>query len=113
MTDRTGTGRSGLLSEIHQLERDLDSYLANLTSTQSRCTELLLEARECRKHEALAVAIDRARKLHPEGCNLTSLFEEVGEVARAVRRESPDRVRDELLDVAVVAMRLWMGEVTP
>jgi hypothetical protein len=96
---------------IERLEKERDAYLVNLSSVQARCTELLLECRELRKIDALAVAIDRARSLHPEGCNITSLFEEVGEVARALRRETHERVREELLDVAVVAMRLWMNEI--
>ena len=31
-------------------------------------------------------------------------------IVRAVERETPERVRDEALDVAVTALRLWAGE---
>lgn len=58
----------------------------------------------------LASALQRARQLHPEGASMNALVEEVGEVARARRRETHERVREELLDVAVVALRLYLGE---
>ena len=32
------------------------------------------------------------------------------ELVHAVEHESPERIRDEDLDVAVTALRLWMGE---
>ena len=35
---------------------------------------------------------------------------EYEELVRAVERETPERVRDEALDVAVTALRLWAGE---
>lgn len=61
----------------------------------------------------LCSAIERARDRHPEGSNLAALISEVGEVATAMLRESPSRIRSELLDVAVVAVRLWLGERAP
>jgi hypothetical protein len=52
MNSLTGTGRIELVSTILSLreqlakaERERDAYLANLTTTQARCTELLLEVR--------------------------------------------------------------------
>ena len=60
---------------------------------------------------ALSDALRAARAKHPSGANLAALVEEVGEVARAMRRESTERVREELMDVATVALRLWLGEV--
>lgn len=54
----------------------------------------------------LGAAILRGRALHPEGPSLAALVSEVGEVATAMLRETPGRVVDECLDVAVVAMRL-------
>jgi NTP pyrophosphatase (non-canonical NTP hydrolase) len=95
-----------------KLRKERDVYLANLTSTQERCTELLLAVRAIGELAPLAEAIGRARAKHPKGPSpLRSLIEEVGEVASAMRRESPERVREELLDVAVVAVRLHAGEV--
>ena len=32
------------------------------------------------------------------------------ELVHAVEHESPERIRDEALDVAVTALRLWLGE---
>lgn len=54
--------------------------------------------------------IHRAAELHPEGPSLEALVEEVGEVARAMQ-DSPERLAEELLDVAVVALRWHMQEV--
>ena len=59
----------------------------------------------------LRAAMTRARGLYPEGATLLALAAECGEVAQAVQKlESADRVRAELLDVAVVAVRLYLGE---
>lgn len=137
MTDAktlSGMGRDALLGRLIEVEehnatleveRDAAVALAsasneNLTHVQRRCTELLSTDRLARfieKHPKsieplldLAWALDRARGLHPEGASELALLEECGEVARAHRRETPDRVREELLDVAVVAMRLYLGE---
>lgn len=58
---------------------------------------------------ALTAAISRAERLHPDGPDgMRALAEEVGEVASAIRRETPERVREELLDVAVIAIRWWV-----
>lgn len=51
-----------------------------------------------------------AAELHPERPSLAALVEEVGEVARAMQ-DSPERLAEELLDVAVVALRWHMQEV--
>lgn len=56
-----------------------------------------------------------ARKKHPvfaEGKYhaLGVIGAEYEELVRAVERETPERVRDEALDVAVTALRLWAGE---
>ncbi len=117
-TDRySAVGRGELCDAIDDLSKRLraveterNAYLANLTSTQSRCTELLLANRAIPDIAPLLEALTVGRAKHPEGANLTALAEEVGEVARAMRRETPERVREELLDVAVVAMRLYLGE---
>lgn len=56
--------------------------------------------------DTLAAAIARAERIHPDGPDgMRALSEEVGEVASALRRETPERVCEELLDVAVVAIR--------
>lgn len=123
----TGVGRdelvkliSDLAAELHDDRTMLRKVSENLTATQRRCTELVQLDRLARFLEAnpelqpvlvdLAWAIERARALHPEGASELALLEECGEVARAHRRETPERVREELLDVAVVAMRLYIGE---
>lgn len=62
---------------------------------------------------ALAERMAHARRWYPEGTTFTALVEELGEVARAMDREGVDRERDELLDVATVAIRLWLGERAP
>jgi len=60
-------------------------------------------------------AIDRrlrhARASHPEGASFAALLDEVDE-AMAEEDES-ERQRDELIDVAVVAIRMWLGEREP
>jgi UTP:GlnB (protein PII) uridylyltransferase len=64
---------------------------------------------------ALARRMEEARKKHPvfaEGKYhaLGVIGAEYEELVRAVERETPERVRDEALDVAVTALRLWAGE---
>lgn len=133
--DLTRTGRDELLVMVATLRHELakvqlerDAYLENLTATQTRCTELLGAWRASRFVEALGLhpsygeiipalvrlagRVVTARMKHPGGADgVRALVEEVGEVASAMRRESPERVRDELLDVAAVAIRMWLGEV--
>lgn len=60
----------------------------------------------------LAVRIEKGRQKYPNGCTVLSLLDEAGEVAHAVNKyEAEARIREELLDVAVVAMRLYFGEI--
>ena len=64
---------------------------------------------------ALAKRMGEAREKHPvfaEGKYhaLGVIGEEYRELVHAVEHESPERIRDEALDVAVMALRLWMGE---
>lgn len=60
----------------------------------------------------LAARIAKSRAKYPNGATIMALLDEAGEVARAVNKYEPaDRVREELLDVACVAMRLYAGEV--
>lgn len=62
--------------------------------------------------EPLRLRIAKGRAKYPNGCTLTSLQDEAGEVVHAVNKYEPaERVRDELLDVAGVAMRLYLGEI--
>lgn len=93
-------------------ERDRAAMEATLTVTQQHCTEQLNELRSYRGDELdpLTRALARARWKHPKGCNLASLIEEAGEVGRAINREGLERAREELLDTAVVAIRLYLGE---
>lgn len=60
----------------------------------------------------LAVRIEKGRQKYPNGCTVLSLIDEAGEVAHAVNKYEPaERIREELLDVAAVAMRLYFGEI--
>lgn len=60
----------------------------------------------------LRLRMGHGRAKYPNGCTVLSLLDEAGELAHAVNKGEPvDRVRDELLDVAAVAMRLYLGEV--
>lgn len=62
--------------------------------------------------EALSRRMAKGRAKYPTGCTVLSLLDEAGEVAHAVnKKESDERVREELLDVAAVAMRLHAGEI--
>lgn len=56
--------------------------------------------------------IEKGRAKYPNGCTVLSLLDEAGEFAHAVNKgEGMARVRDELLDVAAVAMRLYLEEI--
>lgn len=56
---------------------------------------------------AVADELHRARAKHPgDNAIMTVLTEEVGEVAEALMDESADRVRQEAVQVAAMAMRL-------
>jgi hypothetical protein len=57
---------------------------------------------------AVDEAMARAVAKHPRGPDgMRSLAEEVGEVASAMRREGRERVRAELIDVVIIALRWW------
>jgi NTP pyrophosphatase (non-canonical NTP hydrolase) len=57
--------------------------------------------------EAVADEALRARSLFPDPDGLvTALGEEVGEVCRAVLDETPERIREECVQVAAMALRL-------
>lgn len=115
---------------LEQAEQREKTSLETLTAAQAASTRDLNIARAVRQigddpiMQALAplgAAILRARAKHPVGCALRHLLSEVGEVADAMcigdvgiggdveKRE--DRIREELLDVAVVAFRMHLGEV--
>lgn len=62
--------------------------------------------------DALAAQMAKGRAKYPNGCTAFSLLDEAGEVVHAINKyESVERVRDEILDVAAVAMRLYLGEI--
>lgn len=131
----TGEGRSVLLRRIAELEKraaELEqlaeralaserTMFGTLTSAQESATRSLMIARAVKsigddpimqQLAPLGASILRARGLHPRGVDgIRSLAEEVGEVANAMRRETPERVREELIDVATVAMRWAIGDV--
>ena len=65
----------------------------------------------------LAARLEHAREKHPWPEHTPNAFaayralvEEVKEVNLALCKETPDRVRDELLDVMAVAVRMLLGE---
>lgn len=56
--------------------------------------------------------MEKGRAKYPAGCTALSLLDEAGEFAHAINKgEGIERIREELLDVAAVAMRLYLGEV--
>lgn len=64
---------------------------------------------------ALARRVAEARRKHPvfaEGRYhaLGVIGAEYDELEKAVESEPPERMRDEALDVAVTALRFWLGE---
>jgi hypothetical protein len=66
-SDVTGWGRNRLLAEIARVRRERNLYFENLTATQARCTELLVEVRALRAdvEEIYSELIaDRRRREH-------------------------------------------------
>ena len=61
-------------------------------------------------YDILAHRLTLARSKHPQGASFDALLSEVGEVADERLAGNPEREREELLDVAVVAIRLYLGE---
>lgn len=93
--------------------RSHDAMKDTLTEAQRTNTRQVEELRIYRGGmlEALVTHIAKARAKYPKGCTVLSLLDEAGEVAHAVNKhEDVERVREELLDVAGVAMRLYFGE---
>lgn len=73
---------------------------------------LAAEVERLKEFLPLVERLAKGRAKYPSGCTLLSLIDEAGEVAHAVNKyESVERVREELLDVAAVAMRLYLGEI--
>lgn len=62
--------------------------------------------------EALANRLQHARKKHPEGADLWALMAELCEVFEEFNASDAERYKDELLDVATVAIRIYLGEVS-
>lgn len=110
MTEKTldGIGRSDLVAAYLSMVR----YDAHLAARISYLQGKLEESNRGRLPGlgALPEAITRARRLHPEGSDLHDLLSEVAELARAMAGEGPERTREEALDVAVVALRIYLGE---
>ncbi|WP_279060436.1 hypothetical protein [Bilophila wadsworthia] len=66
---------------------------------------------------ALAKRMGEAREKHPWPEHADGKYqafgvvgEEYHELVIAVEKETPERMRDEALDVAVTALRMWAGE---
>lgn len=102
-----------LNADVEFKKQDFKLACDNLTATQTRCTELMLELRRLKRFAVVADAIERGERLHPEGPNLPSLMSEVGELADELLKGEDRRdevaYRGECLDVAVVALRMFFG----
>ena len=66
---------------------------------------------------ALARRMGEAREKHPWPEHADGKYQALGvvgeeyhELVIAVEKETPERMRDEALDVAVTALRMWAGE---
>ena len=57
---------------------------------------------------ALMQRLSEARVKHPVFAE--GKYHALGVLVHAVEHETPERIRDEALDVAVTALRLWLGE---
>ena len=57
----------------------------------------------------IAERLVHAKEQHPEGARFPDLLSEINEVQNAIKNESPERVVDELLDVAAVSVRMIEG----
>jgi hypothetical protein len=101
---------------LRHIERERGEMFLNLTATQALCTQQLNELRVWRSGELepLALAMSRARSLHPEGTAFRDIVAELGELAETgdIKDESErdTRVREEAIDVAVTAMRFALGD---
>lgn len=85
-----------------------DAYLAGLGRD-----ELIAVVQTHRKlFTELSARITKSRERYPEGCTLAALTDECGEVMHAVNKyKSTEEVREEILDLASVAIRLYWGEI--
>lgn len=73
---------------------------------------VVVDSKQWRSFIDLAKRMSKGREKYPRGCTVLSLLDEAGEFTHAVNKEEHlTRMRDELLDVAAVAMRLYLGEV--
>lgn len=92
--------------------RGYNAAISCMRALQSKLTDLPLTDDPSGELDPLVARMDKGRAKYPDGCTALSLLDEAGEFAHAInKRESLGRVRDELLDVAAVAMRLYLGEV--
>ena len=90
----TGQGREKLVAMIENLEYELK----NVKQTYLQLSPLLER-------------LEKSRKKYPEGCTHLSLIDECGEFAHAINKnESLERVKEEALDTASVAMRIYFDE---
>lgn len=77
--------------------------------------DLMMVVKSSSELDALTMLMKRmakGREKYPLGCTVASLLDEAGEFTHAVNKEEGRfRMREELLDIAAVAMRLYLGEV--
>lgn len=115
---RTDSRRNFLLEQLQAMDgpnavrpmvRDLLVRHRELRRAARRLAKMVARSLELAPLAA-RMAVGRAK--YPAGCTVLSLMDEAGEFAHAINKdEGIERVRDELLDVAAVAMRLYLGEV--
>lgn len=106
--------------ELASVTKERSAYLENLTATQARCTELLVENRALHAQAAafatLRDNIRRAQSKHPwpnsaghRAAMMLALAEEVGKLAKEMLEGGSDeRIKAEAIDVATVAIRIAM-----
>lgn len=105
---------------VQELERQIAEGEAMVKLLAGRCDAAEARVAELDKSlrgdggefGPLRAQMAKGRARYPLGATVVSLEDEAGEVVHAINKGEPlDRVRDELLDVAGVAMRLYLGEI--
>lgn len=104
-----GRRAESYIRTIASLSRENVQLLEIASATQARCTELLEAFRVLPELEEVAVALVRARQLHPEGTTYEDFEAEVAEARHARQHEGPARLVSELLDAVVTGIRVIFG----
>lgn len=105
--DFTSLGRDRLIEMLGTVIKERNEYLENLTATQTRCTELV---EEHRPFLPLQRRMSAGRSKHPDGVAFRDITEEFLEFTRELGLFNEARSLDEVLDLATVCMRYYLGE---